>query len=126
MPHLPLPIFPCKYLCLPISGLPCGRYHRTLLSSHTMHAQPASIGEIICHGIKFTNGLQELVEKLYYFLPFLPKACSEIQFIDLSRVWYYSQLNTTAPFWLYFFSELFLSFLTPPSWNCPPYKITSY
>lgn len=40
------------------------------------------------------------------FLPSLPWNGPEIQFIGISRVWYCSQFNTTASFWLYFLPEL--------------------
>lgn len=38
-------------------------------------------GALLCHEVKFTNGLQELVDRLFYILPFLHRNGSEMQFI---------------------------------------------
>lgn len=44
-------------------------------------------GDLLCHGVKFTNGLQEPVDKLFLLSPFPPQHWSEIQFMGISRVW---------------------------------------
>ena len=67
-------------------------YHGALLGSRTLHAQPGlprasaqfphpacttcKYGELICQGVRFTNGSQEPVDKLFLLSPFAPQEWS--------------------------------------------------